>query len=169
MRFFADADIASALPWDGLVAAIERGVNEHETGPVVEFGLRHPAVRGVMFQPVTHTGRHPDHDPMVMVTFPSIKDSEGAEGVDNNAAVLHPISRYVGQLEEIERSGNRILYGPFTVTVDGAGIDFSSDRSATRSGFTRHTMYTDGGSALTMKFMSGCSRPSATRIAARLT
>ena len=46
-----------------LVAAIERDVNEREVGPLVEFGLKHPAVRGVMFQPVTHTGRHPGSRP----------------------------------------------------------------------------------------------------------
>lgn len=55
-----------------LVAAVERGVNEHEVGPVIEFGLRHPAVRGVMFQPVTHTGRHPDHDPLQRMTIPDV-------------------------------------------------------------------------------------------------
>ncbi|MFV2062822.1 MAG: radical SAM protein [Chloroflexota bacterium] len=55
-----------------LVAAVERGVNEHEVGPIVEFGLRHGAVRGVMFQPVTHTGRHPDHDPMARMTVPDV-------------------------------------------------------------------------------------------------
>jgi uncharacterized radical SAM superfamily Fe-S cluster-containing enzyme len=46
-----------------LVAAIERDVNEQEAGPLIEFGLRHPAVRGVMFQPVTHSGRHPTTTP----------------------------------------------------------------------------------------------------------
>ena len=55
-----------------LVAAIERGVNEHEAGPLIEFGLKHPAVRGVMFQPVTHSGRHPDHDPMRRMTVPDV-------------------------------------------------------------------------------------------------
>lgn len=55
-----------------LVAAIERGVNEHEAGPLIEFGLTHPAVRGVMFQPVTHSGRHPDHDPMQRMTVPDV-------------------------------------------------------------------------------------------------
>jgi uncharacterized radical SAM superfamily Fe-S cluster-containing enzyme len=55
-----------------LVAAIERDVNEHEVGPIIEFGLQHPAVRGVMFQPVTHTGRHPDHDPMRRMTIPDV-------------------------------------------------------------------------------------------------
>ena len=55
-----------------LVAAVERDVNEHEVGPLVEFGLKHPAVRGVMFQPVTHTGRHPDHDPLRRMTVPDV-------------------------------------------------------------------------------------------------
>ena len=55
-----------------LVAAIERDVNEQEAGAIVEFGLRHPAVRGVMFQPVTHSGRHPDHDPMRRMTIPDV-------------------------------------------------------------------------------------------------
>jgi len=64
-----------------LVAAVERGVNEHEVGPIVEFGLRHDAVRGVMFQPVTHTGRHPDHDPMQRMTIPDVQRAleEGGE------------------------------------------------------------------------------------------
>ncbi|WP_289086145.1 AAA family ATPase, partial [uncultured Sulfitobacter sp.] len=38
----AEADMHAVL-----VAAIERGVNEHEVGAIVEFGLRHPAVFGV--------------------------------------------------------------------------------------------------------------------------
>jgi uncharacterized radical SAM superfamily Fe-S cluster-containing enzyme len=45
-----------------LVAAIERGVNVDEVGAIVEFGLEHPAVRGVVLQPVTNVGRHIDFD-----------------------------------------------------------------------------------------------------------
>ncbi len=55
-----------------LVAAVERGVNEHEVGALVQFGLDHPAVRGVNFQPVTHTGRHLPFDPMDRVTIPEV-------------------------------------------------------------------------------------------------
>jgi hypothetical protein len=55
-----------------LVAAVERGVNEHEVGRLVEFGLKHPAVRGVNFQPVTHTGRHLPFDPTDRVTIPEV-------------------------------------------------------------------------------------------------
>ena len=51
-----------------LVAAIERGVNEHEIGPVIRHGLRHPAVRSIAFQPVTHSGRHTAFDPMTRLT-----------------------------------------------------------------------------------------------------
>ena len=53
-----------------LVAAIERGVNTDEVGAILKFGLEHPAVRGVVFQPVTHVGQHIDFDPMERVTIP---------------------------------------------------------------------------------------------------
>jgi uncharacterized radical SAM superfamily Fe-S cluster-containing enzyme len=51
-----------------LVAAVERGVNEHELGDIVRFGIAHPAVRSVAFQPVTHSGRHVTFDPLTRVT-----------------------------------------------------------------------------------------------------
>jgi hypothetical protein len=47
-------------------------VNEHEVGKIVEFAIRHPAVRGVNFQPAFHAGRHPRHDPMSRMTIPDI-------------------------------------------------------------------------------------------------
>ena len=61
----ADLDVA-------LVAAVERGINEHEVGAVLKFGLNHPAVRGVVFQPVTHVGRHLNFDPMERMTIPDV-------------------------------------------------------------------------------------------------
>ena len=51
-----------------LAAAVERGINEHELGAIVRFGVEHPAVNGVFFQPVTHTGRHPEFDPLDRLT-----------------------------------------------------------------------------------------------------
>ncbi|WP_235022416.1 radical SAM protein [Amycolatopsis alkalitolerans] len=51
-----------------LVAAVERGLNEHELGDIIEFGLAHPAVRSVSFQPVTHSGRHVEFDPLTRLT-----------------------------------------------------------------------------------------------------
>ena len=55
-----------------LVAAIEQGVNVDEVGALVEFGLQHPAVRGVVFQPVTHVGRHIPFNPLERVTIPDV-------------------------------------------------------------------------------------------------
>lgn len=51
-----------------LVAALERGLNEHEVGDIVRFGIEHPAVRSVAFQPVTHSGRHVEFDPLNRLT-----------------------------------------------------------------------------------------------------
>ncbi|HEX9016807.1 MAG TPA: radical SAM protein [Chloroflexota bacterium] len=55
-----------------LVPAIERGVNEGEVGRIVRFGLEHPAVRGINFQPAFHSGRYLQHDPMQRLTNPDI-------------------------------------------------------------------------------------------------
>jgi uncharacterized radical SAM superfamily Fe-S cluster-containing enzyme len=51
-----------------LAAAIERGLNEDEAGEIVRFGVEHPAVTGVFFQPVTHSGRYLDFDPADRLT-----------------------------------------------------------------------------------------------------
>ena len=51
-----------------LAAAVERGLNEHEVGDIVRFGIDHPAVRSVVFQPVTHSGRHVEFDPLTRLT-----------------------------------------------------------------------------------------------------
>ncbi|MFI5593920.1 radical SAM protein [Amycolatopsis sp. NPDC051758] len=55
-----------------LVAAVERGLNDHELGDIVEFGIAHPAVRSVSFQPVTHSGRHVEFDPLTRLTNPDV-------------------------------------------------------------------------------------------------
>ena len=58
-----------------LVAAIERGVNEHEIGRIVEFGLKHPAVFGINFQPAFRAQRHIPADPMTRITIPDVLKS----------------------------------------------------------------------------------------------
>lgn len=55
-----------------LVPAIERGVNDHEVGRIVEFAIGHRAVRGINFQPAFHAGRHMSHDPLQRVTIPDV-------------------------------------------------------------------------------------------------
>ena len=63
-----------------LVAAVEKDVNEHEIGAVIRHGLADPAVRSVVFQPVTHSGRHVEFDPLTRLT---------------NSDVLHAIGKQV--------------------------------------------------------------------------
>ena len=55
-----------------LVPAIERGVNDHEVGRIIQFAIEHPAVRGINFQPAFHAGRHMTHDPLERMTIPDV-------------------------------------------------------------------------------------------------
>ncbi len=55
-----------------LVPAIERGVNEHEVGRIIDFAIKHPAIRGINFQPAFHTGRYGTHDPLNRMTIPDV-------------------------------------------------------------------------------------------------
>ena len=83
-----------------LVPAIEKGVNDHEIGDIVRFGLEHPAVRGVAFQPVTHSGRNISFDPMDHMTLPDVihgiaDQTEGTFTASDFVAVpcCHPTCR----------------------------------------------------------------------------
>ncbi len=51
-----------------LVAAVEQDLNSDELGAIIQYGIAHPAVRSVAFQPVTHSGRHVEFDPMTRLT-----------------------------------------------------------------------------------------------------
>jgi hypothetical protein len=62
-----------------LVAAVERGLNDHELGDIIEYGLAHPAVRSVSFQPVTHSGRHVEFDPLTRLTNSDIMHGIAAQ------------------------------------------------------------------------------------------
>jgi 7,8-dihydro-6-hydroxymethylpterin dimethyltransferase len=55
-----------------IVPAIERGVNEHEVGRIIDFAIQHPAIHGINFQSAFHAGRHVHHDPMKRMTIPDI-------------------------------------------------------------------------------------------------
>jgi uncharacterized radical SAM superfamily Fe-S cluster-containing enzyme len=63
-----------------LAAAIERGLNEDECGEIIRFGVEHPAVTGVFFQPVTHSGRfRSDSDPLDKLTNSDVIDLVSAQ------------------------------------------------------------------------------------------
>lgn len=70
----AEADVRVVL-----VTAVERGVNDHELGAIVEFGMSHPAVFGITFQPAFHAQRHLPVDPMQRMTIPDVLNSVEAQ------------------------------------------------------------------------------------------
>ena len=55
-----------------LVPTIDSKINHDEIGKIVEFGLEHPAVCGIAFQPLTHAGRFKAFDAMTRETIPDI-------------------------------------------------------------------------------------------------
>ena len=46
-----------------LVVTLQRGVNDHEVGRIIDWALLQPAIRGVTFQPVQVAGRHAGFNP----------------------------------------------------------------------------------------------------------
>ena len=46
-----------------LVVTVKKGLNDHELGEIIEFGLQQPCVRGVTFQPIQAAGRLENYDP----------------------------------------------------------------------------------------------------------
>ncbi|WP_282936153.1 radical SAM protein [Paenibacillus sp. RC67] len=46
-----------------LVVTLKKGLNDHEIGDIIQFGLKQPAVRGVTFQPIQAAGRLEEYDP----------------------------------------------------------------------------------------------------------
>ncbi len=66
-------NLADAGLYAVLVATVTQGVNEDEIGDILRYGLEHPAVLGVSYQPVTFAGRclgH--HDPLHRLTLPDV-------------------------------------------------------------------------------------------------
>jgi uncharacterized radical SAM superfamily Fe-S cluster-containing enzyme len=66
-----------------LVATVARGVNDDQVGDILRYGLKHPAVLGICYQPVAFTGRSQNHtDPLHRITVPDVlhaleRQSEG--------------------------------------------------------------------------------------------
>jgi uncharacterized radical SAM superfamily Fe-S cluster-containing enzyme len=62
-----------------LVSTLQAGLNDHELGAIVRFGLERPWVTGVSLQPATYCGRH---DPPALerrVTFPDVVQAIAAQ------------------------------------------------------------------------------------------
>jgi uncharacterized radical SAM superfamily Fe-S cluster-containing enzyme len=65
--------LASAGLFVILVPTVVRGINETEIGDILRFGLEHPAVMGINYQPATFAGRYLCHrHPFQRITLPDV-------------------------------------------------------------------------------------------------
>ena len=67
-----------------LVCTLQPGVNDHEIGKIVRFGIERPWVTGISFQPATYSGRHVLPEELERrITFPDVIKAiaEQTEGV----------------------------------------------------------------------------------------
>ncbi|WAH35263.1 radical SAM protein [Alicyclobacillus dauci] len=46
-----------------LVVTLKKGLNDHEIGPIIDYAIKQPAVRGVTFQPIQAAGRLESFNP----------------------------------------------------------------------------------------------------------
>jgi hypothetical protein len=118
-----------------LVTTLHPGVNDHEMGAIVKFGLERRNITGVSFQPATYSGRHVlPTDLERRITFPDViagivNQSDGlfhAEDfmplpcahpnchsltyVYRGANVVVPIMRFVNAREHIDLLANGITF-----------------------------------------------------------
>ena len=65
--------LAEAGMYAILVATITQGINDSEIGDILRYGLKHPAVLGISYQPVTFCGRWQGKpDPLHRITLPDV-------------------------------------------------------------------------------------------------
>ncbi len=118
-----------------LVCTLQPGVNEHEVGAIVKFGLERPWITGISFQPATYSGRHVLPDELERrITFPDViravaAQTEGLFREDDflplpcahpnchsltyayrsNGTVV-PLSRFIDARNHLEILANGILF-----------------------------------------------------------
>mgnify|MGYP001074498025 CR=1 FL=1 len=117
-----------------LVATVVRGVNEREVGDLLHYGLEHPAVLGVSYQPATFAGRRPAHsNPLARTTLTDIlhaleKQTDGLFQVSDFIPVPCPHPDCSACTYAFV-DGDRVIPIPRLVDVDDY-LDFITNRAA---------------------------------------
>jgi uncharacterized radical SAM superfamily Fe-S cluster-containing enzyme len=116
-----------------LVVTLQRGVNNHEIGKIIEYALKQPCIRGVTFQPVQVAGRNNKFDASIerytltevrndILNQTSIFNEDDLIPVPCNPDALVmgyalkleneiiPLTRYVNPAELLDNSKNTIVY-----------------------------------------------------------
>lgn len=66
-----------------LVCTLQAGINEHQVGDIVRFGLERPHITGVSFQPATYSGRYFLPEQLESrITFPDVIDMIASQASD---------------------------------------------------------------------------------------
>ncbi len=116
-----------------LVVTLQKGLNDDETGKIIEFALQQPCVRGVTFQPVQMAGRTENFDPgkdRITLTDTRRKILEQTNIFQENdlipvpcnpdalvmgyalklAGKVFPLTRYIDPAHLLDNSRNTIVY-----------------------------------------------------------
>jgi uncharacterized radical SAM superfamily Fe-S cluster-containing enzyme len=116
-----------------LVVTLQRGVNNHEIGKIIEYGLQQPCVRGVTFQPTQVAGRNDKFNPKTerytmtevrqdILDQAKIFTSDDLIPVPCNPDALVmgyalklgdeviPLTRYINPADLLDNSKNTIVY-----------------------------------------------------------
>jgi hypothetical protein len=142
-----------------LICVVERGVNEDQVGPIVEFGVKTKGIRGVNFQPKFYAGRFDRADPMNRVTNTEVMDllEEQTDGMFRKSDFLplpcshpseiamtyayirgkkvKPIPRFINLDPYLDQFTNTIFMDPrpiYKKAIEGlwsAGSSFSSAKT----------------------------------------
>ena len=117
-----------------LVMTVVEGINDGELGEVLRYGLRHPAVLGVSYQPATFAGRHPANaDSLHRSTLTSVlraleSQSEGVFRVSDFRPVPCPHPACSACTYAVV-DGEEVLPLPRLLDVDDY-LDFVTNRAA---------------------------------------
>jgi 7,8-dihydro-6-hydroxymethylpterin dimethyltransferase len=72
LKLAALETIAEAHIPTTLVATLEKGLNENQIGPIIDYSLKNRFVRGITFQPSIYLRDDPGFDPMDRMTLPDV-------------------------------------------------------------------------------------------------
>ncbi len=116
-----------------LVVTLQKGLNDDEIGPIIDYALQQPAVRGVTFQPIQSAGRVEDFDPKKhritltevrrkiieqapmfteadILPVPCNPDSLAMAYALKTADGVFPLTRFINPQDILDNSRNTIVY-----------------------------------------------------------
>jgi uncharacterized radical SAM superfamily Fe-S cluster-containing enzyme len=140
-----------------LVVTVQNGLNNHEIGKIIEFGLRQRCVRGVTFQPVQVAGRLEGFDPARdrytltqirsdilaqtdifrpddLVPVPCNPDSLAMAYALKIDGKVHPLTRHINPDDLLNASKNTIVYEQDKLLREKAISLFSTANSPEAAG-----------------------------------